>query len=88
MEFSIHNYVFISLQRALRFYIWSGSSSTESAMLHRNVSTVAQNGQTIALALERAFCMATDSHHRLSCLLGNIGVTEGNSVGCNLQPHL
>ena len=32
----------------------SGSSSTESARLHRHVSTVAQNGQTKTLALEKA----------------------------------
>ena len=75
MECSIQNDVFISvlpatmnrcvfvrLERALRIYIGSGSSSTESTMLGCHVSTVAHNGQTKTLAQDAAFriCMAFD----------------------------
>ena len=48
-------------------------------MLNRHVSTVAQNGLTVTLALERAFqiCMAIDGHRSLSYMLGKGGVMEG-----------
>ena len=38
-------------------YIGSGSSSSESTMLHHHVPMVAQNGQTKTQVLERAFCI-------------------------------
>lgn len=40
IEYDIHKYVFI-----FKTYRGSGSSSTESAMVHHLVFTVAQNGQ-------------------------------------------
>ena len=64
MEYNIHKYdfisvwshenkkccVFVTLDWALYIYIGGGSSDMEATILHRHVSTVAQNGQT---ALER-----------------------------------
>ena len=43
-------YVFVRLERAVYIHMGSWSPSTGAAMLHRHVSTVAQNGQT---ALEK-----------------------------------
>ena len=66
MEYTIHNYVlisvklpvntnhcvFVSLEWALRIYIGIGSFSKESAMLHCHVFKVSQTGQNKTLARE------------------------------------